>query len=361
MTSDAARQMARLGLWLAALYGACALFAETGGRRFCQPYGNLRSATHVLAYQNQDHSDSVVFIGDSQVGSMIVPRCVEEGLGKRGLACATYVLWLPGGIVPSHFTIMRDVVLRHGRPRLVVIQVSPRALNANNSKFRDYASYVASVGDVARLIKSRPLDRWGLATLPPQRVPAVCLQSLLGRALCDVEDVLSRSGSRWYYDPDKAAESQAANDAMVESRTSVRERAYGLYLEDYRIRHLQDFELGDMPLWLADAVDLARSEGVPVALLYDSYSDRGRQDLDGGQAENVRRALEGFAREWNVPLLVAAEINPKLGDAFCYTELLNHATPAAAYETSRLIGSGPLADCLEGSAPGGRVSLSDDL
>ena len=116
-----------------------------------------------------------------------------------------------------------------------------------------------------------------------------------------------------------------------------------------------------MPAWFEATLDIAQAESVPVVLLFDSYSDRGCADLGGGHVDAALRLIRPMARERGVPLWIAADIDPALADASSYEDLLNHATPEAACRMSRLLGSGPVADVLLGTAGGGPHPMETEV
>jgi len=348
------RQVVVLQVLIVLFLVPAAVTVETGNRRLVQPLRYNQASCDAAAYAAADHTGEVVFLGSSQVGSTIIPGCVEAGLRTRGLPTRAYALWFPGAVAPTQYTAIRDLVLRHGKPRLVVMGLAPRDLNATADGAEVYVEHVASLSDAARLIARRPMQRAGLVWRAAERTPATILQiPLMGLWRRGVEEVLQCRGSRWR-DPAEGLAAQQANQAGT---PAPGEAQYQSRLKTVRSL-LAGYEFGDSPRWLEDTVRLARAGGVPVAWCVLSCSQRAQDDLAGAHVDEAAAELWRGAGDLDVPLWVLRDLNPRLAEESAYFDGVDHASAPTAAETSRLLGAGPVADLLL-AGPGGAATGHD--
>lgn len=324
---------------------ATAAYVETGTRRYNQL--SAEGASHALAYEIGDHTGEVVFIGSSLAGRAFIPQCLDEALAKRSVDCHSYILWLPRAVMPTYYTLVRDLVIRRGRPRLVVLCLGPRECNGNLRFTEDLcASTFPSVSDASRLLTYQPWRRRGLAWYALAR-PARVLPGLLSRPLWErliLADV-RRAGAGYSYDPQRPGDIERLNRKRKQLPPKGKEE------EEYRASlarrraQMAGFGFGDFPEWFALTVGLAKAHGIPVAVCVMGVSDRARADLQGGMLAETSRRLELWARERGLPFWVLTNINPRLADSKAYMDV-DHCLPQTAIENSRALAAGPLGEWL---------------
>lgn len=109
-------------------------------------------------YQQDGLAPDLLFLGTSKTNRAVIPVMVE-----RGLATA-FCLGQPGMSMQAQAMVLRDVLETNPDPRLVVLEVTPGALNANHGCFNDVLRFYASPGDLVRThARLRSAARWRAA------------------------------------------------------------------------------------------------------------------------------------------------------------------------------------------------------
>jgi hypothetical protein len=109
-------------------------------------------------YQRDGLAPDLLFLGTSKTNRAVIPVMVEQGLATA------FCLGQPGMSMQAQAMVLRDVLETNPGPRLVVLEVTPIALNANHGRFNDVLRFYASPGDLVRTLpRLRSAARWRAA------------------------------------------------------------------------------------------------------------------------------------------------------------------------------------------------------
>ena len=329
-----------LQLWLIAFLLVTIPFAERGDVRLHAPLGQYYARFE--AYRSRDRTGEILFLGSSVIGCGVIPRAIDDGLRSQGIKARSYCLFLDAGLPPTYRTVMRDVIARQGRPRMLVLGVSPRDMNDNSPRLETYVEHVASLADAWALISAAPLRRHGLVWPLVSRPPAILVQMALVREHDTglIARGLKKDGARWWYeDSPKIAQRNA------ELAQPLTDRRYRMRVQSSRSL-LAHFASEDSERWLRATVEDVQNAGIPVALCLFDYSSRAQEDLAGGRLAETARVLERISKDYGVPLWRTTSVWPAAADASSHFRGVDHLSPTSAMAFSRVLGAGALAEAL---------------
>ena len=128
VVADAAARWLRIGYWT--------------------PFENDRGLA-VYIYQRQRSAADILFLGTSRINTAIIPAIVERDLlATLGRPYTTFVLGQPGSSALTSWLVLRNVVASNGSPQVVVLELSPGALNAHHRDTPHALSSYASLPDL---------------------------------------------------------------------------------------------------------------------------------------------------------------------------------------------------------------------
>jgi len=132
---------------IAALTVLADVAVELLGVRYCQPIGHEPTMA-AWAYQRGAAGLDVVFIGSSRIHYGVVPATVEEAFRETtGHDIRAWCLGVEAGTVMAYYPVVRDLLDGRRAPKVLVVGLSPRAVNSNSTRNRLALAYFGSPGD----------------------------------------------------------------------------------------------------------------------------------------------------------------------------------------------------------------------
>jgi hypothetical protein len=118
--------------------------------KYWLPRTNDRSL-NVYLYQRDRVRPDVLFVGSSKTLRGIVPSIIEKELGAAlGRPVSAFNVAQLGTSAFGNSLVLRDLVDSNGSPGVVVLELSPAALNANHGGIPDSLRYYCSSRDLLR-------------------------------------------------------------------------------------------------------------------------------------------------------------------------------------------------------------------
>jgi len=126
--------------------------------RYWTPFENPHGL-RIFAYQHEMPRADVLILGTSKIRTAIMPDLIDETL-SAGLRkpVSSYCLGQNASNAFTSWLVLKDAVAAHGPPEMIVLELSPGSLNANNRDVaRDlrYYSSIAEIVTATRWIDSR--------------------------------------------------------------------------------------------------------------------------------------------------------------------------------------------------------------
>jgi hypothetical protein len=123
------------------------------GLKYLRPRANSRGLS-VYLYQRQRSCADVLLFGSSKTLRGLVPTIIEDELGAAlGRPVTAFNLAQRGTGAFGNSLIMRDALASNGNPAVVVLELSPAALNANHDNVPYALLHNCSLWDLARSIR----------------------------------------------------------------------------------------------------------------------------------------------------------------------------------------------------------------
>ncbi len=140
---------------IVALTALADLAVERLGVRYCQPIGHEPTMA-AWAYQQGAEDIDVVFIGSSRIHFGVVPAAVEKAFRQAtGRDIRAWCLGIEAGTVMAYHAVVRDLLQGRGAPKVLVVGLSPRAVNSNSTRNGLALTYFGSPGDWWQECRSR--------------------------------------------------------------------------------------------------------------------------------------------------------------------------------------------------------------
>jgi len=140
-------RVGRVVLVIAALTVLADLAVERLGVRYCQPIGHEPTMA-AWAYQHGARDLDAVFVGSSRIHFGVVPGTVEEAFRETtGREIRAWCLGVEAGTVMAYYPVVRDLLDGPRAPKVLVVGLSPRAVNSNSARNRLALTYFGSPGD----------------------------------------------------------------------------------------------------------------------------------------------------------------------------------------------------------------------
>jgi len=275
------------------------------GLGYWQPFIN-NQALKIYLYQRDRITPDILFLGTSKTNRAVIPTLVEAELGGAGKETVTaFCLGQRGISAHTQAIVLRDVLETNGSPRLVVLEVTPGALNANHSGFRDVLRFYASPGDLARAVpRLRTAAEWRAAGrgafrgMTSLNLYAWC-RLLRGGQERQLASMGRLKGGRYGAVP--PGDMQRLSDMPAEEREalfrSMRDRGRRLFMRDYKIGGLAAKGLEEITC-------LASRRGIGLALFNPPVTPEYRRAIyRPDEYERYMVYLEQLVRREGIPFL----------------------------------------------------------
>jgi len=301
----------------------------------------------IYAYQHREAAADVLFIGTSRTYSAVMPGEVESEGGREGLELGAFNLGQPATSLVASVMVLRDVLpVGAEPPRIVVLEVAPASVNANNGFTGRSLRHYSSLPDSARAMLS---FRHAGAALEGLLRGAANLALLLyrpptgeiGRAA--VGGVVLRKGGLHEDSDERGPCDSVADWSPEQRRLTVR-----ALRTEQRDRLLARYRIAGGPVAaLEQAVALCRRRGARLLLVrYPEHVDYREMYLDGEDMA-FEAFIHAFAAEHRVAYHDLAATMPLPESSFAD---LSHLNACGARELSRRITRELLVPVLGGRA-----------
>jgi hypothetical protein len=185
--------------WCAAFAVVANPVADRVGLKYWQPCVS-EDMVNVYAFQAREVAAEVLFVGSSRTFAAVIPGQVERELAAAGLDCRAYNLGQPATGMVAATIVLRDALLGYPAPRVVVLEVTPRAVDAGDRFLDRNLRNYASLEDTARALSCLQHPRAALAgtlrgfvnfAFAAYRPPSS------GACQAKIEQALYRRGALW--------------------------------------------------------------------------------------------------------------------------------------------------------------------
>lgn len=263
--------------------------ADLLGIKYCQ---SLDQVARIDGYLRLAATAGVLFLGSSRTHADVIPADVEASLAAAGVETTAYDLGQPGTTVVASVIVLRDALRRRGTPpRIVVLEVSPGALNANNQMLELTLTRYASLPDTLRALANPTLARWALAgTL--RGYANLVLAVYRGPAAEPGDAPARRQGAR--YAP---GDGDGPCDSVVDWTPQGRAKSLAYLRDDQSERALADYRITGLPVAALDeAVGITRRRGARLVLLRYPVHEAYRAVYGHGEDREFEAFIEAYAR-----------------------------------------------------------------
>ncbi len=292
--------------WVAVLAAVANPLADRLGVKYCQP-GNQLFRVH--EYLQLARGADVLFLGSSRTYRGIIPVELDAAMEAVGATGMAYDLGQPGTTVVASVILLRDLLMvAEPPPRIVVLEVSPGALNGNSRRLEQTLVRYSSPRDVVRAVTTGTQIRSALAGM----LRGYGSLALATYRMVSVRDVpvsasVRRRGAG--YGP---AEANGACRSVSDWTASDRASYLRYLLTEYREKSLADYEVSGLPVAaVEEAVGLARRCGVRLVLLRYPAHPGYRMVFEHGEEQTYEAFIRGFARRHGLLYIELTEAIPE--------------------------------------------------
>jgi hypothetical protein len=299
------------------------------------PFQNPQ-ALRIFTYQRRMPPADILFLGSSRVRALVMPETIEGMVSSRlARDVRTYCLGQNGGNVHTSRLILDDAIASHGRPDIIVLEVSPGAFNRNHANVVNDLRFYSSIVDIVGAV--RWIDR-------PERVSAAAAGSFRGISS------LALFGSRWLYPGQFEAElskymrrrgaqfpplphkrHRRLSDHDPAARSALLETA----VADARANYMRDYSVGGAPeagFWAI--VHSAAADGIPLVLMDPPVWPDYRSGICSADEHAAYREVIELARRQSHPPVVEADFDGLHLTADDFLDI-THLRPNGSIKASR--------------------------
>lgn len=246
--------------WVAAMTVLANPVADRLGLKYRQ---SMEQLARVDAYLRRGEPADVVFLGASRTHADIVPAELEAALSAAGVEATVYDLGQPATSVVASAIVLRDLV-RAGvaPPAMVVLAVSPGALNGNSAMLELTLERYGSLPDTLRGLLVPRLWRSALRGLLRGH-GNLALAGYQWLAGTPAADSVRRLGAR--FGPEDAGQ---RCDSVADWTPEGRARSLTYLRTEHRRKTLREYQIGGLAVAALDEILAATSRsGAELVLL----------------------------------------------------------------------------------------------
>lgn len=307
------------------------------GIAYWTPFDNP-TALRIFAYQHEMPRADILFVGTSKIRAAVMPAMIERALSSAlGRDICTYCLGQNGGTTYTSWLVLDDMVATHGPPELIVLEVSPGTLNANNRRVARDLRYFSSIGEIlgaARWINTseRLKAAAGGCFRGPKNLLLFGMRWLYpGEFDLELERYKRRKGAEFPGQiPPRFGK---LTDLDAERRNARLKKGIAFARE----RYMERYTVGGAPeAGLRAIFGLARTHGIPI-VLFDPpvVSDYGEAVSTPEEIAQYRGALDRVLADMQAPAIEADLSGLELKEEDFQD--LTHLNPVGAGKASRLL------------------------
>lgn len=320
------------------------------GLGYWQPVVN-NQALKMYLYQLDGLAPDILFLGTSKVNRAVIPAVVEEGQGS------VFCLGQRGMGLQAQAIVLRDVLRTNGRPRLVVLEITPAMLNANHGGFRDVLRFYASPSDLVRAVpRLRTPAAWRAAGQGVFRgMTSLYLRAwsriLHGGQERQLASIRRLKGGR--YDPVPPEGMQRLSDLTVGEQQDL----LGKIREEGRRSYMRHYEIGGMATeGLEQIIRLTRRQGIGLVLFNPPVTRAYRRAMyRPDEYARYLRYVEEISRREGIPFHDLDDGRLQLTPADFHD--FGHLNAAGAEKVSRYMARDLLGPALESPPVPGRAGI----
>lgn len=335
--------MISTGQWLMRLVGFVAVLVVadlTAGllrTTYWTPFENP-SALRIFVYQHEMPRADILFVGTSRIRAAVMPTMIETALSSAlGRDVSSYCLGQDGGTAYTSWLVLDDAVAAHGLPELIVLEVSPGSLNANNRNVARDLRYYSSIGEIlgaARWINSseRLTAAAGGCLRGPSSLLLFGLRGLYSKEFeSDLNKYRRRKGAQF------ADEIPSHFPRLSDLDASQRRIQLTGRLTSARQQYMDHYAVGGAPeAGLRAIIVFAGTHGIPVVLLDPPMVREYREAVSTPEdVAQYREALDRVLRDPRASVVEADLSNLELTEEDFLN--LTHLNPYGASKASRFL------------------------